>query len=410
MSFSLNINALIPLMTLIQCGLFATLFILRGQREERYSDFWLAALLILMGLDVVPFMLGWLGIDTLWEKYTFLPWDGFGWAIPPVTYLFLKSLINDAWRFSWKRDYWYFLPYFINFTYHLIVGGYGQFNREFVLNWWHKIETTYFIAPTLTVLFYALYIYFYYKSWKLYQDYRKWTETEFSDTEKVSYRWFLYFLVCNIIVFIAGGINDIYLLIVKFGYDQMLLSYVSNLFLIYYISLSGFAQARVRQVRYNPKEDFTPASQEPIQVKTEEILIANEDNSPLNDVKTEEFKNKNTLSEEDLYKWKNKVIKYFDVEKPYLNPELTLSDLAEKLKTNTSVLSQVINTGFNKNFNDFVNEYRVASFKQKINTPQYSHYTMLAVAYDCGFNSKTTFNRAFKKLTNTMPSEFLQKK
>ena len=410
MSFSLNINALIPLMTLIQCGLFATLFILRGQREERYSDYWLAALLILMGLDVVPFMLGWMGIHSLWETYTFLPWDGLGWAIPPVTYLFLKSLTNDTWRFSWKRDYVYFLPYIINFTYHLIVGGYGQINRDFVLNWWHKVETDYYIYQTLKVLYYALYIYYYYKSWKLYKDYRKWTESEFSDTEKVSYRWFLYFLICNIIVFLVGSVNDIYLIIVKFGYDQMLLSYVSNLFLTYYISLSGFAQVRVRHVRYSPKEDVLPATHELDSVKIEETLMKNEVNLAINEVKTEEAKNKNILSEEDLKMWKEKLLKVFEGEKPYLNPELTLSDLAEKLKTNTSVLSQVINTGFDKNFNDFVNEYRVEAFKQKINTPQYSHYTMLAVAYDCGFNSKTTFNRAFKKLTNTMPSEFLQKK
>ena len=123
----------------------------------------------------------------------------------------------------------------------------------------------------------------------------------------------------------------------------------------------------------------------------------------------EDNRNKNLLSEEDLTTWKNKLLKVFDTEKPYLNPELTLSDLAEKLKTNTSILSQVINTGFDKNFNDFVNEYRVETFKQKMKTPQYQHYTMLAVAFDCGFNSKTTFNRAFKKLTNSMPSEFLKR-
>jgi AraC-like DNA-binding protein len=410
MSFTLNINALIPLMTLIQSILFATLFVLRGQREERYSDFWLAFLLVLMGLDVIPFMLGWLDVNTLWETYTFLPWDGFGWAIPPTTYLFLKSLTNDAWRFSWKRDYWYFLPYIINFMYHLIIGGYGQFNREFVLNWWHKVETMYLISQSLTVLYYALYIYFYYQSWKLYKNYRKWTESEFSDTETVGYRWFLYFLIWNFVVFIAGGINDIYLAIVKFGYDQMLLSYISNLFLTYYISLSGFAQVRVRHVRYNPQEVILETTQEIIPVENVTVVSETEANLPANEVKIAEVKNKNSLSEEDLRTWKEKLLRVFEIDRPYLNPELTLSDLAEKLKTNTSVLSQVINTGFDKNFNDFVNEYRVEAFIQKIKTPQYAHYTMLALAYDCGFNSKTTFNRAFKKLTNSMPSDFLQKK
>ena len=403
MSFSLNINALIPLMTLIQSFLFAILFILRGRREERYSDFWLAFLLILMGLDVVPFMFGWMGINILWENYTFLPWDGLGWAIAPSTYLFLKSLTNDTWRFTWRRDYGYFLPYLINFTYHLIIGGYGLFNRDFVLHWWHDIETGYYIWQTIHVLYYAFYIYYFYQSWQLYRDYRKWIETEFSDTEKVSYRWFLYFLLCNIVVFIATGINQVYLYTVKYGYDQMILSYGSGLFLAYYISISGYAQARVRHVRYEPIT--SNEEQLPTDISTENMA----ESSVIIETKNDEFKNKNILSEEDLNTWKNKLLKVFDTEKPYLNPELTLSDLAEKLKTNTSVLSQVINTGFDKNFNDFVNEYRVETFKQKMKTPQYQHYTMLAVAFDCGFNSKTTFNRAFKKLTNQMPSEFIKR-
>ena len=183
----------------------------------------------------------------------------------------------------------------------------------------------------------------------------------------------------------------------------MILSYGSGLFLSYYISISGYAQARVRHVRYEPS--ISEEEQLSTDISTENTV----ESSAIIETKNEEFKNKNILSEEDLNTWKNKLLKVFDTEKPYLNPELTLSDLADKLKTNTSILSQVINTGFDKNFNDFVNEYRVETFKQKMKTPQYQHYTMLAVAFDCGFNSKTTFNRAFKKLTNSMPSEFLKR-
>ena len=90
-------------------------------------------------------------------------------------------------------------------------------------------------------------------------------------------------------------------------------------------------------------------------------------------------------------------------DKLYLEPELSLSDLAVKLKTNTSVLSAAINSNFGKNFNDFVNEYRVEEFKKQIKLPENQHYTLLAVAFDCGFNSKATFNRAFKKFTGQAP-------
>lgn len=57
-------------------------------------------------------------------------------------------------------------------------------------------------------------------------------------------------------------------------------------------------------------------------------------------------------------------------------------------------------------FNDYINGYRVEEYLQKIATPQYQHLTLLAVAFECGFNSKTTFNRAFKKMTGKAPSAF----
>lgn len=95
-----------------------------------------------------------------------------------------------------------------------------------------------------------------------------------------------------------------------------------------------------------------------------------------------------------------------DTKQPYLQPDLSLSDLANELKTNTSVLSQLINAGFNKNFNDFINGYRVAAYLEKAGTAQYQHLTLLAIAFECGFNSKTTFNRAFKKMTGKAPSNF----
>ena len=114
------------------------------------------------------------------------------------------------------------------------------------------------------------------------------------------------------------------------------------------------------------------------------------------------FKEGIYLSEELKSKIENVMVR----EKLYLEPELSLSDLAQKLKTNTSVLSAAINSNFGKNFNDFVNEYRVEEFKKQIKLSQNQNYTLLAIAFDCGFNSKATFNRAFKKFTGQSPSRF----
>jgi len=69
-------------------------------------------------------------------------------------------------------------------------------------------------------------------------------------------------------------------------------------------------------------------------------------------------------------------------------------------------MSYLVNAGFGKNFNDFINSYRVEEVKRKVNDPATAHLSLLGVAFDCGFNSKATFNRAFKKLTGMAPWTF----
>ena len=93
-------------------------------------------------------------------------------------------------------------------------------------------------------------------------------------------------------------------------------------------------------------------------------------------------------------------------DKIYLEPNLTLTDLSRKLGVNSTVLSYAINNGFGKNFNDFVNEFRISEVKEKLTSGDDS--SLLNVAFDCGFNSKATFNRAFKKFTGISPKEFAQ--
>lgn len=106
------------------------------------------------------------------------------------------------------------------------------------------------------------------------------------------------------------------------------------------------------------------------------------------------------------HRLKVKLEQLMEEETPYVNPKLTLSDLATMAGTNTHDLSRVINQGMGKNFNDFVNSYRVQDFKEKISDPAFANHTFLAVAFMVGFNSKTAFNRSFKKLTGQTPGEF----
>jgi len=90
----------------------------------------------------------------------------------------------------------------------------------------------------------------------------------------------------------------------------------------------------------------------------------------------------------------------------YHEAELSLSSLAEILHINPHELSRIINVALKRNFNDFVNDYRIREITRKMQDAAYDHITLLGIAFDCGFNSKTTFNRTFKQMTGKSPAEY----
>lgn len=94
------------------------------------------------------------------------------------------------------------------------------------------------------------------------------------------------------------------------------------------------------------------------------------------------------------------------IDKPYLNPELSLTQLASQLNISPHHLSQIINEKFNSNFFEYINQFRVEEVKARINNPEFESYSLLGIALDSGFNSKSAFNRIFKKFTNQTPSQF----
>ncbi|MCB0662465.1 MAG: helix-turn-helix domain-containing protein [Saprospiraceae bacterium] len=114
------------------------------------------------------------------------------------------------------------------------------------------------------------------------------------------------------------------------------------------------------------------------------------------------------LTEEAAADSKKKLLEMISAEKPYLDPDLTLRKLAEQLDLHPNQLSWLLNDGFGKNFNEFINHYRIEAFKVMARDPKNSHLTIMAIAYDTGFNSKTVFNTFFKKETGTTPKQFLQ--
>jgi adenylate cyclase len=98
-----------------------------------------------------------------------------------------------------------------------------------------------------------------------------------------------------------------------------------------------------------------------------------------------------------------------EAEKPYLNPRLSLPDLAELVDISTNQLSQFLNEHLHKNFYDYVNSFRLREYQNLVKNPKYAHLSILGLAYECGFNSKTTFNTFFKREMGVKPSEYTRK-
>jgi AraC-like DNA-binding protein len=111
----------------------------------------------------------------------------------------------------------------------------------------------------------------------------------------------------------------------------------------------------------------------------------------------------------ELTQNKGKLKQLMTTDKPYLDPNLTLRSLSEKLQMSPNHLSQLLNEGFDKNFSEYINTYRLETFKEKAADASLGHLTILALAYESGFNSKTVFNTFFKRTVGMTPKEYWKK-
>lgn len=136
----------------------------------------------------------------------------------------------------------------------------------------------------------------------------------------------------------------------------------------------------------------------------EVVREANEDR------KSQEKYIKSGLKETQADKYLKKLIAYMETGKPYLNGDLSIHDLSRKTGIPRHHITQVLNEKYGRNFFTFINEYRVKEVIERFGDPKYDHFTILAIAFDAGFNSKTTFNSFFKSQTGMTPSEFREGK
>jgi len=114
------------------------------------------------------------------------------------------------------------------------------------------------------------------------------------------------------------------------------------------------------------------------------------------------------LTTYELTQTKNAILKLMEEDKIYLNSDLSLQILASYLGTTDKKCSYALSKGLGINFNQFINAYRIDTFKEKIKEGRHKELSLLGIAYECGFESKSTFNRAFKLLTGVTPTKYIK--
>lgn len=190
----------------------------------------------------------------------------------------------------------------------------------------------------------------------------------FSDVEKIDLVW---------LKVLTYGLGAIWFVVIFFANDLLIFGGV-----VVFVFLIGFFGVRQTQI-------FSPVR--PPEVDEEEPRAKYQ---------------KSGLSEEAIGKLHEDLKRMMAVEAVYKKSELSITDLATRLGVHPNYLSQVINQKEGKNFYDFVNSYRIEEFKNLISQQKNQQFTLLSLAYDCGFSSKTSFNRVFKKATGQTPTEY----
>jgi len=209
----------------------------------------------------------------------------------------------------------------------------------------------------------------------------------FSFDEKINLRWVSYIVYSYLVLFILASF-------LIFGAIQFQLFPIENAFTLVGITLSlmliafGFYGFRQTAIFSNIDNEAIP------------------DLESKNNASEKASYSKSGLTDDKIERLAKLLTVHMKAEKPFLNEDLSLALLAEQSKISQSHLSQVINQHFQVNFYDFVNRYRVEETKARLSSSDFDHLSVLGIAFECGFKSKSSFNRYFKKYTGVSPSEF----
>lgn len=356
---------------------FFLAFILLGKKGKTVSDkilcFWFAAI----GVHLLLF---YLSINKLNYQYPYLL--GINIIFPllhgPFIFLYTSALTNQL--KSWKLNSLHFLPSIIILT---------CFANFFILPNESKIavyESKGFEYKAL-LLFYSVLVKLsgiVYVVWSLMliRTHKKNIANQFSNIEKINLNWLQYLIFGVAVVWsfvIFGSTSHLYFAVVVFVISMGYLG-INQVGIFTSISIDGTLKS----------------------VVVDDLIVE------INTSKIEKQKYiRSGLTNEDASIIHARLTQKMHDDQLYTNPDLTLVELAKMLDVHPNILSQVINTFEDKNFYDYVNALRITKFISLVKIPKNKKYTILSLCYECGFNSKSSFNKHFKKVTHTTPSQFM---
>ncbi|WP_439129966.1 helix-turn-helix domain-containing protein [Polaribacter sp.] len=365
---------------------FSFLLLRKGILYNNKSSKWLSFLLFLCAMYISPYMLGyagWYSIIYTREILYFVPFMQV-LLIGPVIYFYTKSLLNPAFKIT-KKNRYHFIPAILYLIYSFIIFitdklildefyFYADGRDKDLANWYQ-------FTGVISMIIYLI------LSLKHYSTYKKLVFNKVSFADSILFQWIQNFLIAFLAIIILRVL--LFVLNPEWGeFGSQFWHYIVFSIVVFYISINGYANA----VKMSFLSD----------VNTETVNVFSE-------LEVSEKPKEEEINKEEIENWKTKILYLLEVDKIYENPKLTLTDVSKLLETNTKTVSNSINSGFEMNFNDFINHYRIEAVKEKLKNGDHKKSTLLGIAFDCGFNSKATFNRAFKKSTSLSPKAFLQK-
>ena len=399
MQFDFNFFSSILLIFVIHILVYSVLLLKKYLQQQQQPLLWLSIFLLLAALYISPWMLGFAG---WYDNQPYRPLQHL-FLIGPVIYFYVQSLLNTGFKFSNKHAI-HFIPAILYFLYCLVMVVYDKLiikdyyflkdgmDRDFDL--WYQI------AGFASVISYFL------LSIKYYNNYKKLVYQILSNANTVSFSWIKNFLIAFLTIIIAWVVLAVAGNFINLSYIKTWWYFLSFSISCYYIAIAGYSNAVEAKISF--KTNLHNQQQTMFFLPNKQALMLDYDEAEYIDTNLDETAETNTSQENEFKDWVAKIDAILLQEKLFENADLSLPDLSKKLNTNVSVLSKIINKGFRLNFNDLINKYRVEAVINLLQKGEHKKQTLLSIAYECGFNSKTTFNRAFKKQTNLSPQDFIK--